>query len=1068
MLHLDEDTTRDLFIAITRRPRLILITSLLLIIGLAGGLAQLVKDTSVKAFIPPDHPSLVADDLVEEVFGISDSLAVALVFDDERGVFTPEALTLIARITDELRQLPGVRPDRVSSIATESSIRGEYGSVYVDPYVLEGAITEDAARDSFARWQNMPPHQNSLVSADGQAAVIMLELEKSADASSSYEAALALAEGYGSTGVEIHVAGPGAVSGYLSTYIDRDARKLQPMVFALVLGFIYLAFRRASALPGPLLVVVGAAGGSLGLMAWLGVPYYAITNALPVIIVAVSVADSIHILSAYYQARAQQPEAEARDLVVAAMTAMARPITLTSLTTVAGFAGIASASIMPPIAMFAWFAAIGIALAWLFSMFSLPSVLVLMKPAASPAFASWSHNEPSGLGRALAHIGAFAARRYFLVLGVFSLAVVLLGMQASQLRIDRSQVDNFATDEPIYLADRTINERFAGSGFLDIVIETDAPEGLLDARRIAKIAALQEYFESLEHVGKTISIVDYLAQLHVALEELPANAALDRPLPQDDMAIAQYLLVYESSGDPTDFEEEIDMDYQRALLRGVLNESHFSRTRDTVEALQRYLRETVNEPGMRASLSGDINISYHWMSSLQRSHFNGVLLSLALVLVTSIIVFRSISSGLVAVVPVSITVLLLYAAMAFFDVYLEPATSMFAAIAIGVGVDFAIHLIDKLHEALKLHDEDIDLAVDHALPLTARACLFNALALGLGFAVLTSSDLPTLQRFGGLVALASLGSYLSALVLVPAMFAFGRSINHAAFKPRDGIAPRTALAAVLLLMGLLIAEPGRSEELSGESIARQIINRPEGNATRRVIDITLTDRRGKTRERSALVLKQNDAEARTTRFTYLAPKSVYEVSFLSRDYHHDNHHGNHSDEQSDDRWLYLPATRKVRRIPASDRGDYFLGTDFTYEDIQSELKLPLADYVFSFDGPVTRDGQELLSLSGKTRTADIAKELGYGGFLALVDAQSWLFREIRFMDINGEPLKTVTVHAIEEHDGIWTATDIEVANQQSGHGTRFRYREVAYPESLPETAFEPAALGRGLPQTLMP
>jgi predicted RND superfamily exporter protein len=931
----------------------------------------------------------------------------------------------------------------------------------VDPYLIPGAIDQAAAADSYARWQNMPPHQNSLVSADARAAVIMLELEPDADASDSYEAALALARGFARPGVEIHVAGPGAVSGYLSTYIDRDARKLQPMVFVLVLGFIFLAFRRASALPGPLLVVVGAAGGSLGLMAWLGIPYYAITNALPVIIVAVSVADSIHILSAYYQARAQDPKADTRELVVAAMTSMARPITLTSLTTVAGFAGIASASIMPPIAMFAWFAAVGIALAWLFSMFSLPSVLVLMKPSASPAFNSWSHNEPSGLGRVLAHTGAFAAQRYPWVLGFFALALILLGIQASQLRIDRSQVDNFATDEPIFQADRTINERFAGSGFLDIIIETDEPEGLLNARRIGKIAALQDYFETLDHVGKTVSIADYLAQLHVALEELPADSVVTRPLPDADMAIAQYLLVYESSGDPTDFEEEIDMDYQRALLRGVLNESHFSMTRETVEALQAYLREEFNEPGMHASLSGDINISYHWMSSLQRSHFNGVFLSLALVLITSIIVFRSVSSGIVAVVPVSITVLLLYAAMAFFDVYLEPATSMFAAIAIGVGVDFAIHLIDKLHEALKLHDEDIDLAVDHALPLTARACLFNALALGLGFAVLMSSDLPTLQRFGGLVALASLGSYLSALVLVPALFAFGRSLSHRAFNPRDGIAPRTAVAALLLIGGLtFFAEQGKAADWTGEDIARQIVERPEGHATRRVIDITLTDRRGKTRERSALILKLNDAQARTTRFTYLAPKSVYEVTFLSRDYH--------SEEQGDDRWLYLPATRKVRRIPASDRGDYFLGTDFTYEDIQSELKLPLADYEFSFDGLETRDADELLGLSGKTRTPEIARELGYSGFEALVDAQTWLFREIRFMDLNGELLKTVTVHSTQQDGDIWTAMDIEVVNHQTQHETRFRYREVDYPEGLPEEAFEPAVLGRGLPQTLMP
>jgi predicted RND superfamily exporter protein len=1059
MLSLDEHSTRELFRAITRYPKLLLTLSITVIIGLTAGLSMLVKDTSVKAFIPPDHPSLVSDAMVDEVFGISDTLAVALVFDKPDAVFTPEALTLIDEVTVALSALPNVRPERVSSIASESSIRGEDGSVLVEPYVTRGAMDEAGARDSLQRWQAMPPHRDSLVSADGSAAVIMAELEDATLASDSYEAALALSQRFARPGVELHVAGAGAVSGYLSTYIDRDARKLQPLVFVLVLGFIFLAFRRASSLPGPLLVVVGAAGGAMGLMAWLGIPYYAITNALPVIIVAVSVADSIHILSAFYQAKARDPGAEPRDLVLSAMTAMARPITLTSLTTVAGFLGIATTSIMPPITMFSWFAAIGIALAWVFSMFSLPNVLLLINPGPSPAFRSWEHDEPSGLGRVLAHVGALAARHYAWVLSFFALAVVALAVQASQLRIDRSQVDNFAEDDPIYIADRVINERFAGSGFLDVVIETDSPEGLLDARRMEKIVAMQRYFESLPHVGKTVSIADYLAQLHVALEEMPTAAAGDRPLPKGDAAVAQYLLVYESSGDPTDFEEEIDFDYQRALLRGALDEAHFSRTRSTVESLQRYIREEFNEPGMRAMLSGDVNLSYHWMSSLQRSHFSGVSLSVALVLLTSVIVFRSATSGIVAVLPVSITVLLIYAAMAFFGVYLEPATSMFAAIAIGVGVDFAIHLIDKLHEALKLHDEDIHLAVDHALPLTARACFFNAMALGLGFAVLLTSDLPTLQRFGGLVALASLGSYLSALVLVPALFAFGRRLNSLAFKPGPGVAGRAALVTVLLVAVVLFADYSRAQSWTGTDIARRVVERPEGDVMRRVIDITLTDRRGRTRERSALVLKRNDAEARSTRFTYLAPKSVYETTFLSRDYR--------DAQRGDDRWLYLPATRKVRRIPASDRGDYFLGTDFTYEDIQSELKLPLNDYDFTYESPGDESGV-LLRLSGTVKTPEIGRELGYGGFDALVNSEDWLFREIRFRDTQNELLKTVTVHAVQRDGDIWTATDIEVVNHQTGHETRFRYREVEYPEELPQDSFEPAALRRGLPASLLP
>ena len=179
-------------------------------------------------------------------------------------------------------------------------------------------------------------------------------------------------------------------------------------MFVVVLGFIFLAFRRLSALPGPLLVVIGAAGGALGVMAWSGIPYYAITNALPVIIVAISVADAIHILSSFYQHREQQPQASDRELVVAAMSDMARPITLTTITTIAGFIGIAVMSIMPPIRYFALFASFGVFLAWAFSMFILPNVLLLVSPGHSPAFKSWQRNQPSDTGRLLARIGALS------------------------------------------------------------------------------------------------------------------------------------------------------------------------------------------------------------------------------------------------------------------------------------------------------------------------------------------------------------------------------------------------------------------------------------------------------------------------------------------------------------------------------------------------------------------------------------------------------------------------------------------------------------------------------------
>lgn len=1067
-----QERVQEFFIAITQYPRRTIALTLILVVLAAAGLSQIVKDTSVKAFIPPDHPSLVSDAVAEEVFGLSDSLAIAVVVRDGGSVFDPEVMVVIRELTAELQGMPNVRSERVASLATESSISGAAGFVEIDPYIPGGPIDDAFAVDSRRRFDAMLAHQDGLATIDGQAAVIMAELAKEELASKSYEMALALANKYASDDIDIHVAGPGAVSGFLSTYIDRDARKMQPLVFALVLLFIYLAFRRKSAMPGPLLVVAGAAGGAMGIMAWTGTPYYAITNALPVVLVAISVADSIHILTAFYQRRSQHPEGNTRDLVIGAMADMWRPITLTTVTTMAGFSGIALMSIMPPIVMFGWFAALGVALAWALSIFALPNVLFLLDPKPSPAFRSWRQNRPSGLGKALAHIGSASARHYGKVLILFCAAVVLVSVGASQLRIDRAQVDNFAPDEPIRVADELINSTFAGSAFLDVIIETDTVEGLLDARRMQKIVALQQYFEGLPHVQKTVGITDYLTQLHAALEELPPSAVADRVLPDSDDAIAQYLLVYESSGDPTDFEEEIDTEYRMAMIRGVLNEHHFSQNRETVAALQKYLDTRFVEPGMTAMLTGDVNVSYHWMNSLKRSHFGGVIVSLILVLITSILVFRSVSTGIVAVVPVSFTVLLLYAVMAQRGIYLEPATSMFAAIAIGVGIDFAIHLIDKLRESLKLHDEDIYLAVDHALPLTARACYYNSAALAVGFAVLMTSELPTLQRFGGLVTLASACSYVLALVMVPALFAAGRAYSQSAFRPVPRAAAITAVIMLLVLISTVITDKVYAADAvsslpeppvleTGAAVAQRVADREEGTSSRRLLDIVVTDRRGKTRERQALVLKTRTDSARSTRFTYLAPKSVAEVTFLSEDFD--------AATASDNRWLYLPATRKVRRIPASDRGDYFLGTDFTYEDIQSEFKLSLADYDFALDGSSVSEGGTLTyQLSGKTRTDAIARELGYGGFTAEVNADSWLFHRVEFSDPKGELLKTVRVHDAAVFDGIWCATDIEVTNHQTDHKTRFLYQDVAFGESLPGSLFNPQTLSRGLPSSLLP
>lgn len=98
-------------------PLIVLGLAALLVATLGSFLPTLTKDTSAEAFISPDHPAVVYRDTLEEVFGLSDPVILAVVNEGPNGIFNPRSLNLINFLSRELRRIPGVDPDRVLSIA---------------------------------------------------------------------------------------------------------------------------------------------------------------------------------------------------------------------------------------------------------------------------------------------------------------------------------------------------------------------------------------------------------------------------------------------------------------------------------------------------------------------------------------------------------------------------------------------------------------------------------------------------------------------------------------------------------------------------------------------------------------------------------------------------------------------------------------------------------------------------------------------------------------------------------------------------------------------------------------
>ena len=298
------------------------------------------------------------------------------------------------------------------------------------------------------------------------------------------------------------------------------------------------------------------------------------------------------------------------------------------------------------------------------------------------------------------------------------------------------------------------------------MIQTPEPEDLFRPENLQRIEAAQRFVETLPHVKGTVSIVDFLKQMNRSMNENRRDAYR---LPTDADLVAQYFLLYSASGDPTDFEEYVDYDYRLANLRARLNTGRYSDIKGVVEAAERYIREDFNAPGITASLAGRVNVDYHWINRLGNSHFFSLGLALAAVWLMASLSFRSAMAGTLAVVPVWLALLLIYAIMGFNGIWLGIGTSMFAAIAIGTSVDFSVHTLDRLMVLTREKRQTLDEAFITLFPSTGRAFLFSFLALFLGFGVLTASQVPPLIRFGGLVGVSAVAGFSASLTVMPAL-----------------------------------------------------------------------------------------------------------------------------------------------------------------------------------------------------------------------------------------------------------------------------------------------------------
>ena len=780
------ETSRRFFAAVVGRAVPILVLSIaILLLGVAG-LARLEKDTRSKAYMAPDHSAYLGLDRVEELFGLGDGVVVAVVRDPGASdLFNPATLGLVDWISEQARSIPGVDPERIRSLSTVRSIRGSESGVEIEPFFGESghAVANQAEADRVREdVLGTGIYLDKLVSRDGRATLIAVELLDAELGADVYQRLRKLVERAPlGPGDRIHVAGIGAYNALVGDYVDADAARLNPIAALVIAVMLFVGYRRARAVWLSLLVAGGSVVVGMGAMGFAGSPVYGITSSMSVILIAVSVCDAIHILGEYYVGVRNGPGRSAGEIVTETLARMWRPVLITSVTSIAGFLALSAASPMPPMQAYGVFASVGVLAALLLSLFTLPALLSLLPPQTSPVFARSRSDRLAGASRRLAPLVLHHSRR-IVALGLVAAALGMLGL--SRLEIEEDTVKYLASDEPLRQAELEIDAALGGISNLDVVFESDQPEGILEPAVLQRIASLQDHLEKQPGVTGTFSVIDYLRQMHQAMGE-------GAGLPNRSDLVAQYLLLYSASADPAELDEVIDTGFQHANLRVALSDGRWKTAQAVRQAAADHLSGMAPAEGLDATLAGWGNVRFHLREDVAESSFQGAALATIAVLAATVICFGSWVAGVHALLPVAAALLLQFAVMGLCGIWLSLITSMGSALAIGLSVDFAIHTIERLRREPRAASGaaaagSLEERIQAFYEGTGRALFLNALALILGFGVLTTSLVPAMREFGLVLVVCIATGFVASLLLLPALIWLMRP---ASIVGRDGLQP---------------------------------------------------------------------------------------------------------------------------------------------------------------------------------------------------------------------------------------------------------------------------------------
>lgn len=718
-------------------------------------------DTDPENMLSADEPVRVTHREVKRDFALHDSFVLGVVDENNpNGVFTPATLERIEKVSREILKIDGVIAADLISPVTTDDIQADEGLLRIEP-LLPKTVTDQKTADSVreAALSN-PILKDLLVSGDGKAIAIFIPIkEKNLSYRVSKEIE-AIVESYGG-GETYHITGLPVAEDTFGVEMFRQMGISAPMAGVLIFLLMLFFFRSFSLVLSSMMVAMATVIWSMGALIGAGFSMHIMSSMIPIFLMPIAVLDSIHILSEFHD-RFEETR-DRRSTILGVIDELFTPMFFTSLTSAVGFASLISTPI-PPVRVFGAFVAMGIIVAWVVTIIFIPAWIMLLPERFLRGFGKAS-SVAGVMRRVQESLGHFAIRNSWLIIALSVVVLIISAYGITKTTVNDNPSRWFHSGHPLRVAERVLNSHFGGTYMAYLVLEGAQPGVMKEPATLAYIEDLQKELSTVDLIGKTTSLADVVKKVSFELnDEKPEFNAI----PDTRKKAAQYLFLYEMSGDPGDLYHLVDPEYRMANIWVQLKSGDNQDMQRVERFVDTLMAKTPPPEGIMTKWAGLTYLNVVWQDKMVTGMLKALAGGAVTVFILMVILFRSPLFGFISMIPLSLTVAFIYGLIGFAGKDYDMPVAVLSSLTLGISIDFAIHLCQRTRQINK-EAGDWRTTIEKLYDEPVRAIIRNMVVISMGFLPLFFSPLVPYQTVGFFFAAIMAVSGAVTLVVLPAL-----------------------------------------------------------------------------------------------------------------------------------------------------------------------------------------------------------------------------------------------------------------------------------------------------------